>query len=291
MSADYDDSDWLGPWPFWFVSSPCLAEVLRAEIKAIIQLFAKYPDLRKLFDAPQITIPERTMCFQLLAHRKIIGMIDQTLVDRYEPPMAFNEEESSALGTSANLVAPDAPAWARGMADVTERLPVHIHRALPELLRERGFYTGDSPKDETVRSAAKTLDTVEQIQALTSGVFDEQLKRLKERWAAADKSAGVGVLASGQPGEPKKPKHWLKGTKGLGPKKADCSQYMANLTEKQQLAFSLRLEYRRRLAEVASRMGRDRKTACEHIATASRKINEAVSADRRRANRSKTNPE
>jgi hypothetical protein len=191
MSADYDDSDWLGPWPFWFVSSQCLAEVLRAEIKAIIQLFAKYPDLRKLFDAPQVTIPERTMCFQLLAHRKVMEMIDQTLVDRYEPPLAFNEEESSALGTSANLVTSDAPDWTREMGEVTERLPVHIHRALPELLRERGFYTGDPVKDEAVRSAAKTLDTVEQIQALTSGVFDEQLKRLKERWSATIGQAGA----------------------------------------------------------------------------------------------------
>jgi len=281
MSADYDDLDWLGPWPFWFVSSPCLAEVLRAEINAIIQLFVKHPDLRKLFDAPRTTIPERTMCFQLLAQRKIIEMIDQTLVDRYEPPMAFNEEESSALGTSANLVTPDAPAWAREMAEVTERLPVHIHRALPELLRERGFYTGDPAKDEAVRSAAKTLDTVEQIQALASGVFDEQLRRLKERWSTTVAQAGG----------PKRPKHWLKGFDGLGPKVTDLSEYMLGLTERQYMAFSLKNEFEVKPSEIAARMGLDRKTAYEHLNAANRRIEQTLSNDKRKALRAKNTPE
>lgn len=91
--------------------------------------------------------------------------------------------------------------------------------------------------------------------------------------------------------ESKKRKYWRKGTEGLGPKKQDYSKYMDNLTEKQQLAFSLRIEHRLGLAEVASRMGLDRKTAYEHIEAASRKIDEAGSADKRRRNQSKTTHE
>jgi len=76
-----------------------------------------------------------------------------------------------------------------------------------------------------------------------------------------------------------------KGTEGLVHKKADLSQYMDNLTEKQRLAFSLRFEYGLTLAEVASRMGIDRKTAFEHVEAAGRKIDQARSSGKRDANR------
>jgi len=66
---------------------------------------------------------------------------------------------------------------------------------------------------------------------------------------------------------------------------------MDGLTEKQQLAFSLRLEYRLPLAEVASRMGIDRKTAYEHFQAASKKIDEARSNEKRKAKHTKDHPE
>jgi hypothetical protein len=74
----------------------------------------------------------------------------------------------------------------------------------------------------------------------------------------------------------------LKGTDGLI-LKTDLSQWMHNLTKKQQLAFSLRYEYGLRLAEVASRMGVDRKTAYEHIEAAKTKIDQARSNERGKA--------
>lgn len=82
-----------------------------------------------------------------------------------------------------------------------------------------------------------------------------------------------------------------KGIEGLGPKKTDLSQYMHNLTEKQQLAFSLKFEYELPLAEIASRMERDRKTASEHIEAAKRKIEQARSLEKSKAHRAKNTDE
>jgi predicted DNA-binding protein YlxM (UPF0122 family) len=61
------------------------------------------------------------------------------------------------------------------------------------------------------------------------------------------------------------------------------------LTEKQHMAFSLKFEYGLGLAEIASRMGLDRKTAYEHIKSAGRKIDQGLSSDKRKARRAKTN--
>jgi len=97
-------------------------------------------------------------------------------------------------------------------------------------------------------------------------------------------------MAGGQGWQANKPKHWLKGAEGLV-RKSDLSKYMHNLTEKQQLAFSLKFEYELGLAEIASRMGLDRKTAYEHIEAANRKLNQVHSSEKRKANRAKGTPE
>ncbi|HEV2304196.1 MAG TPA: hypothetical protein VGR93_01635 [Candidatus Acidoferrales bacterium] len=184
MSADFDDLDAFAPRPFWFVSAELLAEMWHAEINAIIQLFANHPELRKLFDAPEATIQQRSACFELLAHRKIVETVAETFLGRYEDSPGLSEKESSAVGDSQSLVSPDAPAWLLEMNEVAELLPVHIHHALPEPLREEGWYRNDSARDEAVRLAARTLSTVEQIQILTARVIDEQLQRLRRRWSA-----------------------------------------------------------------------------------------------------------
>ena len=77
----------------------------------------------------------------------------------------------------------------------------------------------------------------------------------------------------------------FKGMEGLGPKKIDLSRYMDSLTEKQQLAFSLKFEYELGLAEIASRMGINHKTAYEHIEAARNKIDQARSNEKRKAHR------
>jgi hypothetical protein len=93
-------------------------------------------------------------------------------------------------------------------------------------------------------------------------------------------------MAGGQGEQANKAKHWLKGAEGLV-RKSDLSKYMHNLTEKQQLASSLKYEYELGLAEIASRMGIDHKTAYEHIKAAESKINQTRSSDKRKTQRAK----
>jgi DNA-directed RNA polymerase specialized sigma24 family protein len=77
-----------------------------------------------------------------------------------------------------------------------------------------------------------------------------------------------------------------RGVEGLQ-KKTDLSQYLHALTEKQQLAFSLKYEYGIGPAEIALRMEIDRKTAYEHIQAAEKKIGHGRSSEKRKRNRAK----
>jgi hypothetical protein len=176
-----DDAYAVSPFPFWFASSELLAELFRAELNVVTRLFAESPELPKLFDAPEATLPQRSACFALLAHHKLVKMIDETLISRYE--------QSPSLGDAANafhcantLVAGDEPAWVREVNEVAERLPSRILAALPEPLHSQSFNTGNPEKDEASRLAAMTLSTVEQIQRLAEQVIDQQWRRLAARW-------------------------------------------------------------------------------------------------------------
>ncbi len=115
----------------------------------------------------------------------------------------------------------------------------------------------------------------------------ERVRNEETAAAGAIPAETVGGQSRGRI-EPKGSKHRLKGIEGLGPKVADLSRYTHILTEKQRLAFSLKYEYRLGLAEIASRMDLDRKTAYEHIKAANRKINQAYSSERRKARRART---
>lgn len=131
MLGNYEDST-----PFWFANSELLTEVWHAEIKVIIHLLAKFPDLPKFFDAPEATISQRTACFELLAHRKVVGTIEENFLGLYLDPPSLSEEESSAYKPSLNLFSSDAAPWVLEMNEVAERLPTRINGALPEPLRE-----------------------------------------------------------------------------------------------------------------------------------------------------------
>lgn len=82
--------------------------------------------------------------------------------------------------------------------------------------------------------------------------------------------------------------HRPRGTEGLVQKKSSLSEYMGGLTEKQQMAISLKYEYGLGLEEIASRMGITRKTAYEHIQAASKKIEQTRSREKRRAHGKRT---
>jgi DNA-directed RNA polymerase specialized sigma24 family protein len=81
-----------------------------------------------------------------------------------------------------------------------------------------------------------------------------------------------------------------RGVEGLQ-KKTDLSQYLDTLTERQQLAFSLKYEYELGLSEIAFRMEIDRKTAYEHIQAAEKKVGHARSSEKRKRNHAKSEPE
>jgi hypothetical protein len=213
-------------------------------------------------------------------------MIDELLTSRYEQSPALDEIESSTFHRTLSLVPADAPSWVLEMGSIIELLPQRMVQALPGPLQTEGWYTTNGEKDEAKHSASVSLSTVEQIQRFTQQVLDQQWKRFAARWP----SVAASSIAQGQTTEGKRPKHWLKGTKGLA-RKADLSQWKQGLTDKQELALSLKYEYELGLAEIASRMGLDRKTAYEHIKAAELKVNQAHSADRRAANRAKSAPD
>ena len=64
-------------------------------------------------------------------------------------------------------------------------LPSHIFDALPEPLHRGGFTASDGVEIEDIRSAASKLSNLQEIQALSRKVLDQQLERLERRWAAA----------------------------------------------------------------------------------------------------------
>lgn len=278
MLGDYDPL--FCARPFQFASSELLTKIFRAEIKAVNQILAKHSNLASLLDAPEATTPERTACFALLAHAKIIEIVGETFAERYESLPSLDEVESSTLKSAYSLVAPDAPAWVQEMVQVVEQLRVHICTSLPEPLREQRFDNDNPEKIRAIDLARKTFEDVEQIQTLTGRVLDQQLRRLERRWVARLPDFQTKQLLQSTASRP-------KGTEGLV-RKRDLSQYMDRLTEKQHLAFSLKFEYELRLSEIALRMGINRKTADEHIKAAQKKVEQARSSDKRKARRGYT---
>jgi len=272
--------------PFWFVSLELSAELLRAEIAKIDRLIRQHPELRAIFDIPKATVSQRALGFALLAHRGVIELINETFFSIYQEPPALSPDQSEVIRHTDNLIPEDGPAWALEVKRAVELLPSHLFDSLPEKLQLRWFNRDDPEHTIAFESAGITFGTVENLQTFIDCVVDQQLERLTKRWS----SVTVETIDTRTAAAAKKPKHWLKGNQGLA-RKADLSQYMHNLTEKQQMAFSLKFEYELGLAEIASRMGLDRKTAYEHIEAAVRKVDQVRSAGRRKANRAKITPE
>jgi hypothetical protein len=180
--------------PFWFADEKLLTDLLRDEIHLVTELFAKYPALPEFLDLPEANVQQRAACFALLAHCKLMGEIYETFAGRYEQSPSLGDEEKDVLRRTQSLVAPDAPAWVLEVDQVAELLPSRVYAALPEPLRRGGFGfdSNNSTQVETIIAAAKTLSSVEQIQALAGKVVDEQLRRLEGRWSAARPIANLG---------------------------------------------------------------------------------------------------
>lgn len=237
------------------------------------QLFAKYPDLPEFFDVPDATVQQRAACFELLAHCALRDTIYETFAGLYEQSPSLGEEERDVLTRTRNLIAGDAPAWVLETFKMAGLLPSRIFAALPEPLHRGGFTASDGEEIEAIRSAASKLSNLQEIQALSRKVLDQQLQRLKGRWSAQQPPV----------------KDRLKGTEGLV-RKTDLSrysQYMDKLTDKQRQAFELKFAYGLKTPKIASRMGIHRKTADEHIKAAERKVEQARSSEKRKVRRAK----
>jgi hypothetical protein len=181
--STYDD--YLpSPTPFWFASEGLLTDILRVEIDAVNKLLAGYPNLSNIFDDHDATVPQRTLCFELLARRELMAIVYEMFAGRHEQSPSLGDSESKALSGTQNLVARDAPAWAREVNDVVELLPYRINVALPKPLR-KGRYDANDPAQA---EALKSLSSVERIQRLTRVVLDQQLRRLAARWSSTTAS-------------------------------------------------------------------------------------------------------
>jgi hypothetical protein len=121
------------PDPFWFANSELLKELFRFELSLINRLLTQHPELRSLLDTSVATVSDRRICFTVLAHRKVLEMIDEMFADRYENP-SLTGEESDAVKATSNLVAGDAPDWVLEMDRIVEQLPNHLFSALPQAL-------------------------------------------------------------------------------------------------------------------------------------------------------------
>jgi len=274
------------PRPFWFVSLELSAELLRAEIAKVGRLIGQHPDLRTIFDIPEATASQRALGFALLAHRGVIELINETFFSIYLEPPVLSPEQSEAIRQTDNLIPEDGPAWALEVKVAAELLPSRLFDALPANLQLRWFNRDDPTHMSSFESAGITSGTVENLQAFIERVITQQLERLAKRWATVT----IPMVERPPATVAKKPKHWLKGTQGLA-RKADLSRYMQGLTEKQQLAASLKWEYLLGLGEIASRMGIDRKTAFEHIHAAKRKMEEGFSNEKHKVDGAKNTSE
>jgi hypothetical protein len=171
--------------PFWFAKEDLLTDLLRAEIDSIRQLFAGNPDLREFFELPEATPQQRAACFALLAHRTLMGEIYETFAGRYEQSPSLGDEENDVLTRTRSLVAADAPAWVLEVDQVAELLPSRLYDALPEPLRRGGFNASNEVEVEIISAAASRLSNLQEIEALSREVLDQQLQRLERRWTAA----------------------------------------------------------------------------------------------------------
>lgn len=164
------------PDPLWFVSSEVLTDLFRTELSFIKRSLADQPRLSDILDSPVATLSERKICFTVLAHRKVVDIICEDFVERYEQP-PLSDEESDTLRRTTGLVSTDAPNWVLEIDRVVDRFLLHLCDALPGPLQVRRFVGTDTAQMEAINS----LNNVERLQALIERVLVQQLERVESR--------------------------------------------------------------------------------------------------------------
>jgi hypothetical protein len=170
------------PMTFWFVDLEIAAELMRAEFARINALAKRDPQIRSVLDSDTASSSQRQLCFELLAHRKVLEIVEECFVQRHLQPPALGEEESIAATFSNNLVIGDAPDWVLQMTRTVDRLAVHLRDALPAALQIEG-YSDDPLRIEAIQSARDTLNTVEEVQNFIEKVLTQQFGRIAGRWS------------------------------------------------------------------------------------------------------------
>ena len=169
------------------------------------------------------------------------------------------------------------------------RAPAWLFSVLPDLtgiglMKEKNMPAVDSEQE---LGAAHTCLIVKGARRAFLWRLAEiiEIVRNEETAAAATIPANLGEQP--RPNRKKTARH-LRGLEGLGQKKSDLSRYIHGLTDKQTLAFSLRYEYRLGLAEIADRMGIDRKTVHEHLAAANKRLERVLSNEQYKSHKAKS---
>jgi DNA-binding CsgD family transcriptional regulator len=151
-----------------------------------------------------------------------------------------------------------------------------LHTLCVDPARARCFDSGAfdrfaGPIKREIRESEEWLAVVERLAAAAEHVSRPQ-PPVEKHGGQSPKSPVLPSNATARTGKTRSEREWFD---GLGKKLEDQANYYATagLTTKQQAAYSLRREYGRSIAEVARRMGIDRKTVYDHVLAADRKIN------------------
>jgi DNA-directed RNA polymerase specialized sigma24 family protein len=277
--------------------SGCFYRNLAPHFRSVVQLVTdSYRQYFKIALAHPIETgpnPDEWAWYQLrLVFHTSLGWLEDWYIlacdgaNRYVQPMGTIEYQP---GQSVSLPIPTtvppypplkswrAPAW---LFQISPMLGIYLLKSEHVPLRDSEERLGAGHTRLLLKGARRMF--LDNLGAAIETVRNEEL--------AAAGAIQTHATGGEQTGVPKKPKHWLKGTKGLT-LRADLSQYKQGLTKKQELAFSLKYEYGVGPAELAARMGISRKTAHEHLEAADKKIKYVHSAEKRMTNRAKGTPE
>jgi hypothetical protein len=203
--------------------------------------------------------------------------------NRFIPPIGSMDVASGTVASlTVPLAAPHLPAahaW---------RAPAWLFSVLPDLtgiglMKPNHVPATDS---EIELSAAHSRLILKGARRVFLWELAGVIETIRDEETAAAAAVPVRLHEESQ-GTKQKKRARFRGLEGLGQKESDLSRYTHGLTDKQHLAFSLKYEYRLGLAEIADRMGINRKTAHEHLAAANKRLKRVLSSEQYKSHQAK----
>src|SRR5260370_99471 len=92
------------PYPFWFLGSELLTNVIVAEIGVANRLLAEHPELPHWFDNPGARTEQRKTCFVVASRSKVLFNINDTIAARYEVSRQLRKEELETYQRISNFI-------------------------------------------------------------------------------------------------------------------------------------------------------------------------------------------